>query len=269
MTAKEQFNGPGLVEDGHSIPTEYIQVGHIKLPVPEGVWPPYKTGEQLALEIMPKYRRVIKNGVVIDVGTGSGILAVQAGLLGAAQVIGLDLNPRSPMALKEAWRLNGLDPTRLQAVVSDAFAALDGQSGFADLIVANPPVQPFLLSNGVPDRNHNKYSWNEAGPNGREVLDKILLEGPAFLKPGGIIITSTSTRHGHQQTIAILEKLKKTGQIRAWKTIVEENHPLADFYIQYIPLWKALEEQDGDQRIFQDAGNGTYYHRYMVLEIIK
>lgn len=255
-------------ENCQNIPFEYLNVGQIKLAIPDGVWRPYKTGEQLALKIMPEYESLIKNGVVIDVGTGSGILAVQAGLLGAQQVIALDLNPRALLAVKKSWQINGLEDDRLQALLSDSFSALENQKNIADLIIANPPVQPFLLNNGTPDRAYNEYAWNEAGPNGREVLDEILLKGPSFLKPEGRIITSTSSRHGHQQTIATLEEMKQNKQISNWKTIVEEIHPLAEFYTQYIPLWLELERKDGDPRIFQNA-DGTYYHKFMVLEIVK
>lgn len=36
----------------------------------------------------------------------------------------------------------------------------------------------------------------------------------------------------------------------------------------HISLWLELERKDGDRRIFQNA-DGTYYHKFMVLEIVK
>lgn len=63
---------------------------------------------------------------VIDVGTGSGILAIGACRLGASKVLALDLDPVAVSSAKENTRLNGLED-RIQVVESDLLSVLKGE----------------------------------------------------------------------------------------------------------------------------------------------
>ncbi|WP_044479341.1 50S ribosomal protein L11 methyltransferase [Paenibacillus antibioticophila] len=60
---------------------------------------------------------------VIDVGTGSGILAIGACRLGASRVLALDLDPVAVSSAAENTRLNGLED-RIQVVESDLLSVL-------------------------------------------------------------------------------------------------------------------------------------------------
>jgi ribosomal protein L11 methyltransferase len=70
---------------------------------------------------------------VIDVGTGSGILAIQAGLLGANTVQAMDYDTVAVSAAKENIALNNLQE-KVSICQSDLLAEAHGQ---ADIIVAN------------------------------------------------------------------------------------------------------------------------------------
>lgn len=91
------------------------------------------TGEhpctQLALEALEQC--VAPGSLVIDVGTGSGILALSATLLGAREAVGTDTDLASLATAQENYRLNGL-AAALFAGSADALA-----DSVADLIVAN------------------------------------------------------------------------------------------------------------------------------------
>ena len=70
---------------------------------------------------------------IIDVGTGSGILAIQAGLLGANTVQAMDYDTVAVSAAKENIALNNLQD-KVSICQSDLLAEAKGQ---ADIIVAN------------------------------------------------------------------------------------------------------------------------------------
>ena len=85
----------------------------------------------LCLQMLEEY---VKPGMdVIDVGTGSGILAIQAGLLGANTVQAMDYDTVAVSAAKENIALNNLQE-KVSICQSDLLAEAHGQ---ADIIVAN------------------------------------------------------------------------------------------------------------------------------------
>jgi ribosomal protein L11 methyltransferase len=87
--------------------------------------------------------KVVQEGDdVIDVGTGSGILAIGAAKLGARHVLALDLDPVSVSSATENTRLNGLEPL-ITVKLSDLLQAFregteDPEGGMKDLGVRMP-----------------------------------------------------------------------------------------------------------------------------------
>jgi release factor glutamine methyltransferase len=73
---------------------------------------------------------------VLDMGTGSGIIALRCAARGAT-VTAADINPHAVAAATSNARRNGLV---IRAVLSDLFDELNGES--FDLIVINPPYYP-------------------------------------------------------------------------------------------------------------------------------
>jgi ribosomal protein L11 methyltransferase len=71
----------------------------------------------------------IKDKTVIDYGCGSGILAIAAALLGAKQVIGVDIDPQALEATQANAERNG--------VLIETFLPADCPSITADLVIAN------------------------------------------------------------------------------------------------------------------------------------
>jgi ribosomal protein L11 methyltransferase len=68
---------------------------------------------------------------VLDVGTGSGVLALMARKLGAGRVVGVDTDPTSVALARENAALNGISGVELSG------ASLDAVDGPFDLVVAN------------------------------------------------------------------------------------------------------------------------------------
>jgi ribosomal protein L11 methyltransferase len=99
---------------------------------------------------------------VLDVGTGSGILAIGAVLLGAGRVCGTENDPIALEAARRGAELNGLPPGRIEYVLAEA------PRGTFDIVVAN-----ILLNTLV------ELSADVAGcvaPSGRLVLSGLLAE---------------------------------------------------------------------------------------------
>lgn len=74
-----------------------------------------------------------KDATVYDVGTGSGILSIAAGLLGAKEVVAVDIDPNAVKVAEENIADNDLQDV-VEVREGDLLA---GTSGKADLIVAN------------------------------------------------------------------------------------------------------------------------------------
>jgi ribosomal protein L11 methyltransferase len=100
--------------------------GRLRLPIYPGM--ACGTGRhaatQLALEAIERYVR--PGDAVVDVGTGSGILAAAAALVGAGRVIGCDVDPEAIVVAS--------DRIKLPLFVGSASAI---RSGFARVVIAN------------------------------------------------------------------------------------------------------------------------------------
>lgn len=85
------------------------QAGEIVIEMDPGM--AFGTGTHATTALcLRELERVVQNGDhVVDVGTGSGILAVAAAKLGASRVLALDLDPVAVSSARENIRLNGLD----------------------------------------------------------------------------------------------------------------------------------------------------------------
>jgi release factor glutamine methyltransferase len=142
-------------------------------------------------------RRELPRGAsVLDVFTGSGVLAVAAAAEGAADVTAVDVSRRAVACARINARLNGVT---LRARRGDLFAPVAGRR--FDAIVANPPYVPGDLS---PDRARGEERAWEGGPDGRAFLDRLCAEATDHLHPSGVLLLVQSSVSGLHKTSSIL-----------------------------------------------------------------
>lgn len=141
---------------------------------------------------------------VLDLGTGSGALAVTLALeIPTARVTAVDL---SPTALEVARGNAAALGAQVRFVESDWFAAV-GAERF-DIIVSNPPYivddDPHLAEGDV---RFEPRSALASGRSGLDDLMRIAAGAPAFLAPGGWLLME----HGYDQAEAVCALLGAAG----------------------------------------------------------
>jgi release factor glutamine methyltransferase len=140
--------------------------------------------------------RVPPSGSVLDLCTGSGVLAVLAAREHRAEVVAVDVSRRAVLTARLNARLNGV---AIEAIQGDLFSPL-GARRF-DLIVSNPPYLP--TCNGTPAAHSSARAW-EAGMSGRLYLDRICREAPHHLTRDGALLLVHSSVCGEGLTLKAL-----------------------------------------------------------------
>jgi ribosomal protein L11 methyltransferase len=90
---------------------------------------------RLCLQWLAEHR---PEGTVLDYGCGSGILAIAAKLLGARQVVGVDLDPAAVQTARDNADANGVT-----AVFG--LPGLDQDQGLFDVVLANILTRPLIM----------------------------------------------------------------------------------------------------------------------------
>ncbi len=145
-------------------------------------------------------RRVRADGTILDVGTGSGAVAVAlASELPAARLVGIDVSDAAlQVAAENARHIGVADQVDLQQI---DLACLP--TGPFDLIVANPPYIPEAdLAGLMPEvRDHEPALALAGGDDGLDCYRLLAGQTATRLKPGGWLLVEV----GIGQAAAVLE----------------------------------------------------------------
>ena len=133
---------------------------------------------------------------VLDLCTGSGIVAISAARGLGARVTAVDVSQRALATTRLNARLGGVE---LRVLRSDLYAGVAGER--FDLITANPPYLP-ASCDALPTRGASR-AW-EGGRDGRVLVDRIVDGLPGHLAPGGVVMLLHSALCGVGRTLEAL-----------------------------------------------------------------
>jgi len=153
---------------------------------------------------------VNENDVVLDMGTGCGILGVLAAKK-ARKVVAVDINPHAVSCAKMNAKFNGV-MEKMDIRLGNLFDLVKKKERFS-LILFNAP---YLPTETGEQRTWIGRAW-AGGSTGRQVIDEFISQTPSHLKKGGRILLVQSTLSNVDET---LRRLEKEG-LRA-KVIVEK-----------------------------------------------
>jgi release factor glutamine methyltransferase len=187
---EEQRYQEAINERARGVPAQYI-TGHqefwgLDFLVSPAVLIPRPETEHL-VESAIEIANVFERPVIVDVGTGSGCVALSlANDLPKAEVHAVDLSPEAlEVARANSARL------RLERVRFHLTDVLEGfPEEFADIIVSNPPYVGECEADKVQAqvRRFEPHMAVFGGPEGSELIRKVISQAHRVLKPGGWLL---------------------------------------------------------------------------------
>lgn len=174
-----------------------------------------------------------EGSVVVDVGCGSGVLAIVAARLGAAKVYGTDAAERTvevASANAEAQGVGGIT----EFFEGDLFDPLP--SGLqADVIIGDV--------SGIPDELAEESGWFPSGlsggPTGAELPMRMLQDAKSLLRHGGKLFLPTGSLQDEQSVIQEARSL-----FESIRLLSERQIPLASALVEH-PAFLRLRRAKG------------------------
>jgi release factor glutamine methyltransferase len=151
---------------------------------------------------------------VVDLGTGSGIVAITIALrCPEARVTAVDVSPEAIAVARANATRHG---ARVAFAEGDWYAPLAGER--FDLVVANPPYvaagDAHLLDDGLPYEPAVALSDGVEGGDGCACIAAIIAGAPRHLARGGWLLIE----HGYDQAVKVRERLAAAGfhDVASW-----------------------------------------------------
>jgi release factor glutamine methyltransferase len=191
--------------------------------------------------------RLAEGAAVLDLCTGSGMLAIAAALNGAAEVTAVDISRRAVTAVRLNARINGV---RIKPMRGDLFEPVEGQR--FDLVVCNPPYLPGDIHN-LPERGLTR-AW-EGGRSGRAFIDRIAARASDHLTPRGQLLLTYSTVCDEPETLEAL----RAGGLQP-EVVVRRRGPLGprlSARVDWLRTQGLLLEGDEEEILVVQAGLAT------------
>ncbi|GBF36365.1 MAG TPA: methyltransferase domain-containing protein [Methanothermococcus okinawensis] len=163
----------------------------------------------------------VRGKKVLDMGTGTGIQAINAVKKGCDVAVGIDINPYAVELSRENAKLNGLEVGKeIFFFHGDLFKGIDRimeeiSIDKFDVVLFNAPYLPTSQEERLEDCINYAF---DGGVDGRKVLDKFISEVGKYLNEDGVIQIVQSSLTGEKRTFDMLKRYgfkgEKTASIR-------------------------------------------------------
>lgn len=202
-----------------SEPVAYL-VGHreffgLEFRVTPDVLIPRPDTETLIVELLDAAKAYAEPRI-LDVGTGSGCIAIAAAVnCPQARVTAIDVSEAALGVAGENAERHGV-ADRIRFLQGDLFAPLNPNERF-ELVVSNPPyvAEGELNDLQAEVRLHEPRSALAAGPDGLDVIRRLVSEAPRRLLPGGELLFEISP----EQAAPVRQLLQQHGAYRDARTV--------------------------------------------------
>ncbi len=182
----------------------------------------WEPDDSISLRELIREDRIAAGRTVLEIGTGTGLIALVCLHYGAKQVLATDINPAAVAnARYNAAMLNlesGFEVRQVDPRQPEAFSVIKPGERF-DLIVSNPPWE-----DGPVSRPADRAFYDP-----KFVLMDSLLDGlPSHLNPGGRCLLA----YGHKPAIArLLERADTLG----YQTAILDDRNLEELPADFLP----------------------------------
>jgi len=191
----------GRIENGEPLP--YI-LGHwefygLDFYVSPDVLIPRPETELLIDLAQAATRAALEPGLrLIDIGTGSGIIPVTlATRLPNAEIHATDISPAALAIARANAEKHGVEG-RIKFYEADLFPNPQLPITNYQLILSNPPYIPSGTLHKLPIYGREPTLALDGGPDGLEVIRRLLRQSKRHLAPGGTLLLETEYRQGTQ-----------------------------------------------------------------------
>ena len=184
----------------------------------------------LLQEQVKKYAK----GIVLDIGTGSGIQALTAAKnKKVKKITAIDINKKSIDYCKKNIKFLNLEKSKtfqinkkITFLQSNLFNKINKSF---DTIIFNPPY--------LPQESENKYLALEGGKKGYEIIEKFLNQASNYLNINGIILIVFSSFTNKQKIDEIIER-----NLLEFQELSKQHIFFEDLYVYLIKKTKTLEQ---------------------------
>lgn len=159
---------------------------------------------------------------IVDVGTGSGCLAVSvAATLLTAKILAIDVSPEALSVARMNILQHGVEG-RIECFCGDLLSPLETALPMThvDVILSNPPyIEATNWMALQPEvRCFEPRLALDGGRDGMKLHRRLIQQAPAFLKPGGVLLMEVGTG----QALSVCRQAEENGWFRVYDVLQDQ-----------------------------------------------